>query len=63
MWAKDDWARAAGAQALDHADTVIYRTSAEIDALAEQGILTPAGPYWGPLLRHSRAARLTRGPK
>ena len=31
---------------------------AEIDAIAEQGIITPVTPYWVPLLKHDRAARL-----
>ena len=47
----------AGVHALDHADSVIYRTAAEIDALAEQGLLTPVRPYWDPRLRHDRSAR------
>ncbi|CAK0814825.1 unnamed protein product, partial [Prorocentrum cordatum] len=52
-----DWLPPAGAHALDNADSVIYCAASEIDALTEQGLITPARPYWGPRLRHDRAAR------
>ena len=31
--------------------------AADIDALSEQGLLTPVRPYWDPRLRHDRSAR------
>ncbi|CAK0882533.1 unnamed protein product, partial [Prorocentrum cordatum] len=46
-----------GVQALDRADSVLYRAAAEIDALSEQGLIVLVRPYWGPRLRRDMTAR------
>ena len=47
-----------GRRYLDQADDLIFRSEAELDALQDRELIQPITPYWDPVLRHNRKARI-----
>ncbi|CAK0888003.1 unnamed protein product, partial [Prorocentrum cordatum] len=47
-----------GRRYLDHADELIFRTEAELDVLQESELIQPITPYWDPILKNNRRARI-----
>ncbi|CAK0841362.1 unnamed protein product [Prorocentrum cordatum] len=47
-----------GRRYLDNADELIFRTEAELGALQESELIQPIAPYWDPILKNNRRARI-----
>jgi len=47
-----------GRRYLDQADDLIFRSEAELDALQDRELIQPVTPYWDPVLKRNRRARL-----